>query len=181
MVCILFYIFLLFSLARFGWNRISYIIADAFLLFCIDSKPQFNPSICYWWWQDMRAILHYVINTLRPRRNEQHFADDIFKRIFINENVWIAIKILLKFVPKGPVNNIPSLVQIMTWRRRGDKPLSEPRMESLLTRICVTRPQWVNGGFPTQKAVMQRFVEFVGIGLFSNSREIPIAHNLFFS
>ena len=32
----------------------------------------------------------------------------------------------------------------MAWRRTGDKPLSEPRMESLLTHICVTRPQWVN-------------------------------------
>ena len=50
------------------------------------------------------------INTLRPRRNEQHFADDIFKRIFFNENVWISIKISLEFVPKGPINNIPALV-----------------------------------------------------------------------
>ena len=32
----------------------------------------------------------------------------------------------------------------MAWRRPGDKPLSEPRMESLLTHICVIRPQWVN-------------------------------------
>ena len=32
----------------------------------------------------------------------------------------------------------------MAWRRPGDKPLSEPRMESLLTHICVTRLQWVN-------------------------------------
>ena len=32
----------------------------------------------------------------------------------------------------------------MAWRRPGDKPLSEPRMENLLTHICVTRPQWVN-------------------------------------
>ena len=63
-------------------------------------------------------------NTLRPRQNEQHFADDIFKRIFFNENVWIAIKIPLKFVRKGPINNIPALVQIMAWRRSGDKPLS---------------------------------------------------------
>ena len=44
----------------------------------------------------------------------------------MNENVWISIKISLKFVPKGPINNIPALVQIMTWRRSGDKPLSEP-------------------------------------------------------
>ena len=83
------------------------------------------------------------INTLRPRRNEQHFADDIFKRIFFNENVWISIKISQRFVPKGPINNIPVLVQIMAWRRSGDKPLSEPMMVRLLTHICVARPQWV--------------------------------------
>ena len=56
-----------------------------------------------------KSICRYV-NTLRPRRNEQHFADDIFKRIFFNENVWISIKISLKFVPKGPIYNIPALV-----------------------------------------------------------------------
>ena len=54
-----------------------------------------------------------LLNTLGPRRNEQHFADDIFIRIFFNGNVWISIKISLKFVPKGPINNIPALVQIM--------------------------------------------------------------------
>ena len=48
------------------------------------------------------------------------------------------------FVPKAPVNNIPALVQIMAWRRPGDKPLSEPIMVSSVTHICVTRPQWVN-------------------------------------
>ena len=84
------------------------------------------------------------INTLRPRRNEQHFADNIFKRIFFNENVWISIKISLKYVPMGPINNIPALVQIMAWRRSGDKPLSGPIMVRLPTHICVTRPQWVN-------------------------------------
>ena len=47
----------------------------------------------------------------------------------------------LKFVPKGPINNIPALVQIMVWRRPGDKPLFEPMMVSLLTHIRVTRPQ----------------------------------------
>ena len=54
------------------------------------------------------------------------------------------IKISLKFVPKGLVNNTPALVLIMTWRRPGDKPLSEPMIVSLPTHICVTRPQWVN-------------------------------------
>ena len=28
-------------------------------------------------------------------------------------------------MPKGPINNIPALVQIMAWPRPGDKPLSE--------------------------------------------------------
>ena len=48
----------------------------------------------------------------------------------MNENIWISIKISLKFVPKGPINNIPALVQIMAWRRTGDKPLSEAMMDN---------------------------------------------------
>ena len=71
------------------------------------------------------------------------FPDDIFKCICLNENVWISLNIILKFVPKVQLNNIPALVQIMAWRRPGDKPLSEPKMESLLMHICFTRPQWV--------------------------------------
>ena len=89
-------------------------------------------------------ILSAMINTLRPRQNGRHFADDIFKCIFLNENVWIQIEISLKFVPKGPINNNPSLVQIMAWCRSGDKPLSEPMINSLMTHIWVTRPQWVH-------------------------------------
>ena len=74
-----------------------------------------------------------MIDTLRPRQNGRHFTDDTFKRIFMNENVRISIKISLKFVPKGLINNIPALLQIMTWRRPGDKPLSEPMMVNLLS------------------------------------------------
>ena len=85
-----------------------------------------------------------MLNTLRSRQNGRHFADDIFKRIFLNGNVWISINISLRFVPRGPINNIPALVQIMVWRRSGDKPLSETMVISWLTHICVTRPQWVN-------------------------------------
>ena len=68
------------------------------------------------------------VNTLRPRQNGRRVADDTFEHIFLNVNVRISIKISLKFVPKGPINNIPALVQIMAWRRSGDKPLSEPMM-----------------------------------------------------
>ena len=82
-----------------------------------------------------------LVNTLRPRQNGRHFADDIFNCIFLNENIGISINSSLKFVPKGQINNIPSLVQIMAWRRPGDKPLSEPMMVRIPTHICVTRPQ----------------------------------------
>ena len=81
------------------------------------------------------------VNTLRPRQDGRHFADDIFKCIFLNKNVWIPIKNSLQFVHKGSINNIPTLVHIIAWRHSGDKPLSEPMMVSSLTHICVTQPQ----------------------------------------
>ena len=98
---------------------------------------------------DLCPLYKYVssfrwINSLRPRQNGSHFPDDTFKHIFSNENVRISIEISLKFVPKGPINKCPSLVQMMAWRRPGDMPSSEPMMVRLLTHICVTRPQWVN-------------------------------------
>ena len=89
------------------------------------------------------TLVQLIINTLRQRQNGRHFPDDILKLIFLNENVWISSKISLKFVPRGPINNMPALVQIMAWRRPGAKPLSGPMMVRLLTHICVTRPQWV--------------------------------------
>ena len=55
-------------------------------------------------------------------------ADDIFKWIFLNENGRISIKISLQFVPRSPIDNKPTLVQVMAWCRSGDKPLPEPLM-----------------------------------------------------
>ena len=60
---------------------------------------------------DITVIFKIVwFNTLRPTQNGRYFPDDIFKCIFLKENVWIPIKISLKFVPKSPINNIPALV-----------------------------------------------------------------------
>ena len=71
----------------------------------------------------------------------------IFQMTFSNAFSWMKIYILIKisltFVPQGPINNIPALVQIMTLRHPGKKLLSEPMMVSLLTHICLTLPQWV--------------------------------------
>ena len=68
--------------------------------------------------------------SFRRRHFQMHFLD--WKRLNFEKD------------PKGPINNIPALVQIMAWRRSGDKPLSEPMVVSLLTHTCVTWPQWVN-------------------------------------
>ena len=57
------------------------------------------------------------INILRPRQNGRHSADDIFKCIFLDENIWSSIELSVKFVLKDPINNSLALVQIMAWRR----------------------------------------------------------------
>ena len=60
------------------------------------------------------------------------------RRVFFN----VTNKFRLSYVvPNGPINNIPTLVQIMAWRRPGDKPLSEPMKFRLPTHICVARLQ----------------------------------------
>ena len=110
------------------------------------------------WFNYLSMLLWHTnhINTLRPRQNGRLFADDTFKRIFVNENIRILIGISQKFFPKGPINNIPALVQIMAWRRPGDKPLFEPILVCLPTHICVTRPQWVNKWGPLRLMTRSR-------------------------
>ena len=66
------------------------------------------------------ALMSSWFDPLRPRQNSRLFPDDIFKDIFLNENVGISLEISLNFVPQGPINNNPALVQIMVWCRPGD-------------------------------------------------------------
>ena len=74
-------------------------------------------------------------NTLRPRQDGRHFPDDIFKWIFLNENVQICLRFHWNLFPRFRINKIPPLVQIMAWCQLGDKPLSETMTVSLLTHI----------------------------------------------
>ena len=74
--------------------------------------------------------------TCMPRQNSNHIANDIFKCIFLNENVLISLKISMKSVLKFHINNFQAL-QIMAWHLLGFKPLSEPVMVSLPTHICI--------------------------------------------
>ena len=71
-------------------------------------------------------VSNMIINTLRSRQNGRYFPYNVFNRIFFNENA--MIKILLKFVPEGAIDNKSTLVWVMAWRRTGDKPLSEPNV-----------------------------------------------------
>ena len=79
---------------------------------------------------------------IEANANCPQFSDDIFEGIFFYGNVQILIKIPLKFVANGLIDNIPALGWIIAWRRSGGKPLSDLNIASLLTHICVTRPRW---------------------------------------
>ena len=86
----------------------------------------------------------------------------IFQTTFSNGFSWMKMyEFRLTFhwslFQKGPINNIPTLVQITVWRRSGDKPLSEPMMVSLLTHICVTRPQLIKCKSATYMTTAWRF------------------------
>ena len=59
-------------------------------------------------------------------QNGCHFAEDIFKCIFMDESFCIWIKISLKFDATGPIDNKSALFQIMAWHWTGNKPLPEP-------------------------------------------------------
>ena len=83
---------------------------------------------------------NFSFNTLRPGQNGSHFTDETLKCILLNGNVRIQFKSLLMFVPNGPINNIPALVQLMAWRRPGAKSLSEPMVVRLSTHIYLN--QW---------------------------------------
>ena len=83
------------------------------------------------------------VNTLMPRWNGRHF-----RLILLHEKCWILIQIYLKYILIGPVNNNPTLVQIMAWQWTGDEPLSEPMMIQFTDAYIPTQPQWVKAPFP---------------------------------
>ena len=85
------------------------------------------------------TILHYIELCWHTEAETKQlpFRRWQFQCIFLNENARISIQISLKFVPKVSIDNIPALLQIMVWRRSGDKPLSEPMMVSQL--LCLNK------------------------------------------
>ena len=62
-------------------------------------------------------------------------ADNDFKCVFLNKNDIITIRISLQFVPRSPIDNRPALVQVMAWRRTGDKPITLTNPDPVHWRI----------------------------------------------
>ena len=86
--------------------RFDYVIMWSVFFFLFRCRPI---NLTHWGPDKMAAIFHTT-----------------FRIFFLNENAWIAFTLSLKFVPKGPINNIPELVHIIAWGRIGDKPWFEP-------------------------------------------------------
>ena len=74
-----------------------------------------------------RSYDHPLTHWGRDEMN--NISQTTFSNVFSSMKMFeFRFKISLMFVPKGPINNIPALLQIMAWRRWGDKPLSEPML-----------------------------------------------------
>ena len=78
-----------------------------------DAGPCINTAICLYpnpfsqWQCSVQWKLHYLVNSSPLGQNSRHFADDILRRIFVNEKFCILIEISL---PNGPMDNKPALV-----------------------------------------------------------------------
>ena len=157
-----------------SWEPVLYVLENKSVIFhwstirreCVNSKRVVVYFNTYCWHTNVECFWCYIsyhcsldgecyqierilsLNTLRPRQHGRHFANGIFKCIFLNENIWISINISLNFVPNGQINNIPTSVQIMASCWLGTKPLFEPMMISLLMHICITLPQLVSSLWP---------------------------------
>ena len=82
-----------------------------FVVVCIIIIGLFCPYPHYRFrhWRMGNDAISRLVCRLRHWQNGRHFADDTFKRIFMNENVRFSINISLKFVHKGLIKQYPSI------------------------------------------------------------------------
>ena len=93
----------------------------------------------------LRDTMLLDINTLQPRQYGHHFANDTFESIFVSEKMLeFRFKFHWSLLPRVWLTKSQHWLKKMAWCRPGDKPLSEPSWFSLLTQLCIPRPQWVN-------------------------------------
>ena len=98
--------------------------------FCVSGKRPMThwSSITVSTWSQHASSFNSSI----PGKLADNLADDIFKGIFLNEDIWISINISLNFVRKDPMDGKPAFVQVMAWRRTSNKPLPEPMITSFI-------------------------------------------------
>ena len=101
-------------------------------------------------WKEMKAttqIFKWVSKTSFNSSPAGQFggkmANDIFNYISFNENVWISIKMSLKFIPKGQVDNKSVLFQVMAWCHHATSHYLNQCWPSSLTHICDSPGRWV--------------------------------------
>ena len=144
----------------FRRNRLEFVVSEAcFNMFYLKVSEVSNPweylfkcSCRFEIWQAPQQYAKRLENISSYLRDLTHWGRDnmgaISQTKISNACSWMKMcEVRLRFqwslFVTGPINNIPALVQIMAWRRSGDKAFSEPMMVNLPTHICVTRPQWV--------------------------------------
>ena len=127
-------------------------IMDHVIFFCSPAPIGLPTSGFPWLWYIGTQLLDHIekgkggrvsgyplFNTVGSEQYGCQCADDIFKCIFLTENVNIFLQISLKFVFRGSIDK-SALVQVMAWCPCGTKPLPEPM---LIKFICFAKPQWV--------------------------------------
>ena len=130
-------------MTQHSWNMPKVRALCCVLLFSIpdDYFTLNTPKLCAYvmWYTACYALIHWG-------RGKMAFNSQMtFSNAFLpNENVWLSIKISLKFVPHDPINNIPALVQIISWCQLGNKPLSESVMVRLPTHASLDLNELIN-------------------------------------
>ena len=110
------------------WNCIIVILNNCNCCFSVhffSNKLMWNSVETWFLWTGATIPTFGTFNLLKLNLNLHIVTDHIFKLIFLN---CILVQISLKYVPEGPIDNKPALVQTMAWHPTGIKPLSEPMM-----------------------------------------------------
>ena len=104
--------------------------AEFWCVFYLSLNTRLSKQSRRWWFQTPSSSLWRRCDDIEAETTLQTFPRRYFKCTYLNENVWISLKISLAFVSKLRINNIPALFQIMAWRRPGHKPFSETMVAS---------------------------------------------------
>ena len=83
-------------------------------------------GILHWWQEGVFSLNQlYSCRCWIPPSHHEHIEAETKWPPF-SRRQFLEWKTSLKYIPNGPVNNYSSLVEMMAWRRSGDKPLSQP-------------------------------------------------------